>query len=248
MPSHKILRPSGTLPHPNILGGFLGAAIFTTSFLFIERAGKQKIFIAAALLIQIFAVFLTYSRAALFGLLGGSVLYFILLLKWKTPKKTVIHLALVIAFACATSTAALYEQIKERGGILNQNEYVAKASNIPRLQYQKLALSMAKKRPLTGHGWGQFLTELEPIEKETSTIPLQRVHNIYLLILAEVGIPGLLAFGAFLISLLYWAVKGKGNLIQATLLTVFAYFLWIGVVDYYWLTTQQGRLLFLLIL
>ena len=70
----------------------------------------------------------------------------------------------------------------------------------------------------------------------------QPVHNIYLLIAAETGLLGLMAFLFFL----YLLIKKKPRLTIFCLLLVS--FLIIGLFDHFFWTLQQGQMVFWLIL
>ncbi len=238
--SVALIRPSGTFPHPNILGGFLGMTLFASAYLFAsEKLSKRKAFIAGGIALQVFSLFLTFSRGALFGLIGGA-LFLLILLTLHSYKKIALQLFLVILASGVLSTALLHEQLAHRGGVFTYNKLVKESDNA-RLYFQNLALSIAKQRPLLGAGYGQFLLEVEP-KNETGHV--QKVHNIYLLILSETGILGLLAFGGFCLTLLFTAWKRGIDLRRAVLLTIFVYFLWIGCVDHYLITTQHGAIMF----
>jgi len=243
-PSQYILRPAGTLPHPNVLGGFLGMTIFASSYLFLscKEAWKRGI-LGFSICLQIFTLGLTFSRAAIFGLGGSFALFFLLLWRIKGLRKRALILMVPFLVSGFLGGVILKDQFIQRGGIVHSN-IQSKKSDRPRLYYQKIALEMTKKRPLFGQGWNQFLIDLEPQQPENFF--MQKVHNIYLLILAETGVFGFLAFFSFLGSLLYWTWKKGCDLITATMGCLFAFFLWVGLVDHYWISTPHGRLIFFL--
>lgn len=239
--SRHILRPFGTFPHPNVLGAFLGMAFFATSFLYLKT---KKRWLAPLLSLQLFTIALTYSRAAIFGVVGAFCgflfLLWIIRAEWK-------KLLLPFLVGALFSAVVLKEQYVHRGGVVTESAS-AHVSDSGRVAYAKMALSMARERPLLGHGFGQYLSEVEPHVPEIFPLPIQRVHNLFLLLLAEVGVFGLAAFLAFLGSLLYRTLKRGINLERASLLAMLALILFSGCVDYFWLELQHGRLMLFVIL
>lgn len=103
-----------------------------------------------------------------------------------------------------------------------------------RWQLTNVALQQFLKSPLVGTGLGT-----SPLYQWDSSLnyalSFQPIHNIYLLVLSETG---LLGFGLFLF-LIFKSLK-KSKLILPIL--------FIGLFDHYFLTLQQGQLLFALVL
>lgn len=106
-------------------------------------------------------------------------------------------------------------------------------SVVVRQELNTAAVKIWQQSPIVGVGLGNFLVKLPEFLPKKSVYFLQPVHNIYLLILAETGIIGLLFF--------FWIIqKGLGvsiNTIPIILLLL------LGLVDHYPLTLQQGQLL-----
>ena len=112
----------------------------------------------------------------------------------------------------------------------------------------KNTLIMIKDHPLFGVGLNNFIPSLSLIQKPlSSTLYLQPVHNIFLLITAEIGIIGLVFFLWFLFKTYNHLIYFRGN-IRNTLLILLSVILILGLFDHYWLTLQQGQLLFAIIL
>lgn len=244
--STTICRAQGTFPHPNILGGFLGFSLFSTYFLFLKRQSKKMRFLfAVAICIQFFALFLTFSRASIFACCLASLLLIgMLFLKKKNliDPKAFYSLCLTIFLSLGLCISLLYPQLMNRGGIVNYNAF-AKAPDQERLYYQNLAWEMTKLHPLTGVGYSQFLTRVEDVSSGQSKHPLQTVHNIYLLISAEMGLPALIVFLIFIGSLAFRLLKAL-NVLSILLLSILSYFLLIGCCDHYLLFEVHGRVMF----
>lgn len=108
-------------------------------------------------------------------------------------------------------------------------------SVVVRQQLNIAAVKIWQSSPLFGVGLGNFLVRL-PEALPTRTIYfLQPVHNIYLLLLSEVGVVGLLFFVWFLQK----AFRRPFSIWHVAL----SILLVLGLIDHYPLTLQQGQLL-----
>ncbi len=116
------------------------------------------------------------------------------------------------------------------------------------------ALILIRTNPLVGVGLGHFIPSLSPLQEPLSLgLYLQPVHNIFLLIAAETGLIGL---GIFLLFLgLTYSTLIKNISLSPLLRFEFLIFslllsiiLILGLFDHYFLTLQQGQLLFAVIL
>lgn len=113
-----------------------------------------------------------------------------------------------------------------------------------RYELNMAAIEMFKSSPLIGVGLNNFLVNLPSFQQTKSAILyLQPVHNIFLLIVAEMGLLGLAAFVWFV-----WGTIKKLLTSKRFLLTTLLAILFLGFFDHYWLTLEQGQLLFTLIL
>lgn len=237
-----VIRASGTLPHPNVLGGFFVASILTTYALVMQGRKKEKLFFGLTLPFQIFAMSLSFSRAALFAWTLGTVIWFALML---FKRRSVQFLAFMIALSVVITSALLYEQYFYRGGVINYNQ-LAKDSDTVRIYHQKTAVQIIKENPLFGLGFSQF-TERASSYFPPDVDPYVRLtgpHNIFLFLAAETGIISLAAFLLFVFTLLWRAARAPITLETATLSSLFVAFLFISCCDFYPLLFQQGKLLF----
>ncbi len=236
-----IFRSYGTLPHPNVLGGFLVFAIFCTYALFSSLRFKGSAFLfPAVLFLQIFTLLTTYSRSAIFGWLIGSILWFFSLMQRK--KKVLPRVKLLICLTAVflgMCVVLFYPQIKVRGGLLNYSA-LAKASDGERILAQNHAWEMIKKFPLTGVGFANY----ERAVRAHFPPPFAMIHSIYFLVATELGLIALAVFLFFLAKTLYSGWQKRGDPFFASLFATFAGFVFIGGCDYYLLYFHQGRPLF----
>lgn len=235
-----VYRASGTLPHANVLGGFLMASILATYALAMQF--KRK-WLALSLPFQFFALCLSYSRAALFAWMLGTAIWFgcILLKKIKNWE----FLAWMIALSVIVSSALLYDQFRCRGGVVNYNAS-AQGSDAVRMFHQKTAFKIIKHNPVFGVGFSQFSERSHKyFPKNSEKYELQTgPHNIYLFLACETGLFSLAAFLVFVGTLLWATIKSAITIEVATLLSIFIAFLFIGCCDFYPILFQQGKLLF----
>jgi len=104
-----------------------------------------------------------------------------------------------------------------------------------RLNLAKHSLTVIKNHPLFGVGWGGFVRHLPP-----STF-MQPVHNVFLLVLAELGIVG--ASGLVFLMREYL----KNFKIRNYILLAISYLLLFTVDHYFWTTTQGIYMLWVIV-
>jgi len=106
-----------------------------------------------------------------------------------------------------------------------------------RWQLAQAALAMARHWPVFGAGLGNFLPQLARFwpRRQISSLWIQPVHNIYLFWLSQTGLAGILLAGVY--GLRRSLASGKFFRL-ACLIVVLS-----GLLDHYWLTSQQNLLL-----
>lgn len=234
-----ILRPYGTLPHPNVLGGYLTIALAMVISNFIRSASSgsnfKKIIYGVALAVGTVALVLTMSRIAI--LLWLVILGFNLL---KRKGFTFLFLLPVLIIFAVSFFFPLATRL------LNAN--IADESVVERIELAKSSLLMIKDSPIIGAGINNFLVSLPSYrEKPADIFALQPVHNIYLLIAVETGIVGLVFFLWFL-RRTFQEIEKKKPMIRNSLLIILSAILVLGFFDHYFLTLQQGRMFFAFVL
>src|SRR3990167_444237 len=242
-----LMRAPGTLPHPNILGGFLMASLIASYAAFIEWKKWRPLF---SLLIPVFffAMAVTYSRAALFAWGLGTVLWYALQFKDKGKRllfdPLIRKLTYLIIFSFMLSAALLFQQYTERGGVVNYNA-TAKGADTVRHVYCDVAYKMIARNPALGVGFTQFsIHSPDYLPPEMAKDRNTTTHNIYLFLASETGLFSLSAFLLFIGSLLLASKKAQISSYTASLIAIFVAFLFIGGCDFYLIFAQQGRLLF----
>lgn len=239
----SILRAYGTFPHPNVLGGYLVFSIFCTYGLYLTSQFKRKsLFFGTVLFWQIFALILTFSRAALFGWLLGSAAWLIAFLLNKNPKEFRRNFRTLVAIAIGgliLGMVLVFPQLKARGGVVGESTLCQQSDEV-RISAQKLSWEVIQTYPFTGVGYANYESAVRTLFHK----PFAMIHNIYLMLAGELG---LIAFLLFMTFIFYTLKKGWERRNEPLLMALFAAFigtLFIGGCDYYPLFFQQSRLLF----
>lgn len=242
-----ILRPYGTLPHPNALAGYLLLSLlFVWFFLLTAQSKILQLVAAASLLIGSTALLLTFSRVAiaLWVCFILVLLVKLLVTRLQTTKEKVLTAALLIVALSGLMVLPISHELLTR---FTQTSF-SEESFTERSELIGAALTLFHQHPLIGVGLDNFLPALAPLQQPMPFgLYLQPVHNIFLLLLTEVGVIGFFLF----LDLLFGSVQNIWQM-QSPL----KYFLWLsfcvisltGLVDHYWLTLQQGQLLLAIIL
>jgi O-antigen ligase len=247
-----LIRGYGTFPHANILGVFMiGGAISCLTTLFHVETKKYRIILAALLLINILGLFISFSRAALLGLLMASVLVFALYIYKFALNKRVFSILAIFTLSCLVSIAILRPFLFSRATLLD-------AAVSERSLYNKIGLNIIKSYPITGIGGGEIMLHMERF----SPLPLvfwqvQPIHNYYLQATAELG----LILAILLIIFFFWHIVRLGQIIikyrgghqdslllRIALFSLLGTFLLLMLFDHYFYTLQQPQLLLWLIL
>ncbi len=231
----RILRAYGTLPHPNILGGFVLVSLLGPASLFLVN--KRPIF--PALILYSFGIVLiglTFSRSAWLGLLTFIIL---LILKSKYFERK--HVFYIVAIGLLTIVLTLYSMrdvVFTR--ISNAPVETEQRSTLGRSQLNQQALEMIRQHPGTGVGIGSFILELARRAHQGASI--EPVHNIFLLAGAELGIFGLILIVVLFVSIGLSIIKTQ----TPKFILTSAMLAGVGIIsffDHYFWTLAPGRLM-----
>ncbi|MBL7154994.1 MAG: O-antigen ligase family protein [Candidatus Portnoybacteria bacterium] len=242
----KMIRPYGSLPHPNLLAVFLLLSIFCFCFLWLNKKHSfiKNCFLLIVFCLLIFTLGLTFSRLIIFTFLLASLIYFVFTF-WRVIQtsdkelfKRIISIFLLFIVFCSLFTALAWPEISSRWPISLTEQSVGL-----RTFYNQTAFSMIKEHPWLGIGLGNFVWEIREMFHLLSAWLHQPVHNVYLLIVNEVGLISLVVFLLFL-----WKLLKKINQKEQFLLLLVFSFLFIALFDHFFWTLQQGQLMFWLIL
>ncbi len=240
----NFLRAYGTLPHANILAGFLVMGLIACAYLYLTAPRRHPIMHAGsamALFTILSALVFTFSRsgwivAAIVILAIG--IYSIWNKKLRASAREYIAVVLVSLFALSL---VLGSAIVSRAGF-TKGEF----SIDHRIYYNEIGLTLVREHPL-GVGIGNEVLRaaqegLFAAKGLTQTWLWQPVHNIYILIASELGIAGLLVFLALLFIAFRRIDFSSPEAVFAGLLVVSL--LLFGFVDHFPWDLHAGRLMF----
>ncbi len=231
------VRPYGLLPHPNIAAGILlpGVLAAIGAWAARSRAWRRAGVLLAP--VGLLALLLTFSRAAWLGLaLGGLVLALAGLKPLRRPDVRRAALAgVLLCLAVAVAFALLcWPLLSAR---TQGSEPTEMRSIADRIVYTDFALRAISEHPLTGVGVGNFGWQSSAYLRETFyALRGDNVHNIYLLVWAELGTPGVLLFVLALLCGVTGgarAVRATGDPFRAALLASACGLMLIGLLDHY---------------
>lgn len=234
-----LLRAYGTFSHPNVLGGYIAVVMPLIIF---NKTKKIPIFKMITIILGLLALILTFSRSAwVAGVLGVGIWYLVSgnshLASWykihiQTIKPRMLFPVLFFVLFIASITVPQF---------LGDSESV-----VVRAQLNASAISLIRQSPFFGVGAGNFLGQLPEVLPSRMIYFLQPVHNIYLLLLSEIGFVGSIILG----WLLFTTIKDHKEKfsIQNTMIRISLFMiLLLGFTDHYAFTLQQGQLLFTLL-
>lgn len=251
--SERFLRAYGGMPHPNILGGFLVIAILLGVGAYLKAASDEKFwkyFLLVSSVINFFTLLATFSRSALLALFFGLFLLFIYYLYNKRLFQIKNILFLITTFSLI-SFLFFYSFSNLLASRLDASSRLEKKSIDERLVYIREAQKIIAHQPLLGTGIGNYTeTVLKNKNAPTEIWRIQPVHNIYLLIFAELGIVG---FSLFLFIVLFVICDllnsfVKENTNRVIFATITLSLLILSFFDHWLWTTHSGIIIFWLLL
>jgi O-antigen ligase len=242
-----VLRPYGTFSHPNVLAGYLLISMIIIWSFFASKMNRWfKILSISSLLLSSIALLLTFSRISilLWILLLLVVLWQVLSRSFNSlyAKFAFISLAFLVLFSIGATP--LGQEVFTR---FTQSSF-SDESVTERTELLSTAFTMIRQHPIFGVGLYNFIPAMAPLQKPLPLgLYLQPVHNIFVLVAAETGLVGLGLFMWLLIATIQRITSSELRIKSAYYVLILIILL-TGTFDHYWLTLQQGQLLFALVL
>jgi len=186
--SSGILRVTSTFNDPNALGTYMAfAAIITLGLLAVDRLRPWRPALVLALLLQGSSLILSFSRGAIAALIGALILYFF----WQRGIRGRIAqlggagVVLVVA-SMGGLLGIVIERFRAGQGI---------AIDLSRLAIYREGLDLMWRSPVFGYG----PDDVPYVLGEAFGAPVWP-HNLYIEVALGVGLLGLLAMSAYVIS------------------------------------------------
>jgi hypothetical protein len=223
----KFLRAYSTLPHPNSLAGFLVVGTLFLSGIYFKNIKSKK---SLGIVIILICLILTFSLSAFVAILICTGLY--LLIRKKMFIKNHIPLIVLLFLLVSLLLPAISKDLLASG--ISFSDTIG----------QRLELALVSGKIISGRFWiGTGLNTFIIQEAKTTMVNsplwlLQPVHNIYLLVMSEVGIAGTIILYFFLTKILKEAFNRRIGIFLAVI-----FILTSGLFDHYWFTLQQNMLL-----
>lgn len=225
----EYMRAYSIFSHPNSLAGFLGAVMI---FILLSGRLKKNIFNFIGVLLILICFVLTFSVSTYLGVFFTFSYY--LFSKNKKSFKWIVFVSCLFFVVGSLILPLVSPWVIKTFPLIGQNIY-------QRLDLAFIAGQVINQNFLIGEGLGTFISNI-PTYKGIFSYSwlLQPVHNIFLLVFAETGIVGLLAFCYLIFKVLFNQLKRE----KIYFLLPFMLILFTGLFDHYTLTLQQNMLLF----
>lgn len=215
-----LLRGYGTFAHPNILGAFLDIGLLGA----ILHPQKSKTVQRVLLTILVLGLLVSFSRTAFLGVAAASL---------ALPLKKAHRYGLAAAFL-----ALLMGVFLMKGGLWQDISFQERWTGVQQ------AVALIREHPL-GVGWRQGTLLLDTVA-ETPLMPwdYQPVHNVFLLVLLELGPLGLILCCGFFIHVCQKLARKKSALLVFPIV-----FFCTSFFDHYWVSSDAAlTLLWLVVL
>lgn len=229
------LRAYGTLPHPNILGGFILVFLAAPVTFFLIQP-KRKVITLILFGVAIVLIALTFSRSAWVGF--GTFALTILFHFRHFERKRLIALGLMSMLCLFILVIPFRQLFFTRVG--DERAQTEQVSTYTRLWLIERTWEIIQEHPLLGIGVGNYSLTLS--QHVADFYDIEPVHNTPLLIVSELGIGGAVlliglaaALGRKVTASRYpVAIILSGTLVALLVISFFDHYLW---------TLSPGRLL-----
>lgn len=259
--SGRWLRAYGGLPHPNILGGYLAIAVMFLGTLALwgrkqanppkfcgTKLGRAKADMAIlfGLLVISAGLFFTFSRGAWIALAAGGIIFI-----WNAFLKngderfhTLIRFGLPVALLWLVLGLAFVPLLQSRFGSLVPFESVKnrleERSQSERIDEYAEAAALLPSYFISGTGIGAYSQRLSERTPGLPGYAYQPVHNAYLLLGMELGLPALFLFATMLLIFISGIKESNRWAIYPPFITL----LTLGFFDHYLWSLESGVMLF----
>lgn len=232
---NRLLRAYGTFPHPNVLGGYVAFGILALAWLSgnVRSRGQLAGALIASLILGA-TLIVTFSRSAWLGLFI-ALLFLVAFMLWqrRLPPRRAIPIMAVGLASIFSTLIVFHSQVFSRFDPTQRLEVISIEERAS--QYQTFG-DVFLSSPVMGVGPSAYTFILERLDPGHPVWSYQPIHNVYLLILAELGLIGILVLGYALFVINPFAnasVKDVGTLFADALaillftIGLFDHYLWI---------------------
>lgn len=224
----RILRPYAFFPHPNVLGAIAGLGLFVYGYRLVVLSSFRNIDgVALGGLLLVFI--LAFSRNAWIAFLVSTMYVYgfngEIWNKYLRKRRYVLFLVL-LAFMLGMYGSELFQfshpAVRER------------------ILFYKQAFQMLQSHLWFGIGFGRYISLLMVEIPRTYPFLVQPVHNIFVLVLVEIGILGTILVGGFFRTLMSRLSLGTKEIDQRFVIGLWCYIGLTALFDHYWYTLPVG--------
>ena len=220
--AERFLRAYGTQVSPNILGGILVIAFFAILLLYLKSDQRyQKLFSLASLVLIIVGIVLSFSRASWLALAIGIVSYFVIghfhkSLNLRRALEFFSAFLLVLVLCVMVFWQPIITRIKS-------DDRLEVKSTVQRLTYENEASILIQKYQPLGVGINNYTVGIyKDIDSSFDSWAYQPVHNVWLLITAELGWLGIVAAACILSFFVIMISRRSFVIINNQFFTIFS--------------------------
>ncbi len=192
----------GRRPFGSAFYGSLGVGAI--SFLVHAPGFRQRVASFMLALLGFLALATTFYRGFWIGTFFACVVLLFLVGRQKGTRLLGIGLVSVIVAGgvILLATGSVGGHVIDALGtrILSSGKAMGDISIANRIDESKTVLGLVKSSPLVGYGYGAWFRHFNIIYRTTEVV--QYIHNTYVFLLFKVGVFGLIAFGAYYLSVL----------------------------------------------
>lgn len=232
------VRAYGTMPHPNVLSAFLILGLIIGLFYVSHETNRFKWLVSCGNVLLILGLAYTFSRsgwlAAIVGILSWLV-YNLVTHKTKWLKYAIFILIVSCGTLFLRNSNLLVFRAEDTTNITQAIGY--------RQSFNQRALTIVSENNiLTGLGVNQYIPATV---KRFHVKPwqYQPPHNVFLYILVELGIIGILIYALLIRYIIRFTWNNWRNPEYFGLITILICFFVISLFDHYLITLQQGQLM-----
>jgi len=189
--------------------------------LMIIKKSKLNLIIGVIIAVLMFALIFSYSRAAWLSLLGGFLIWLIILLRIKFRYVLLATVVLVGMFFTYSTIIMTRMESNKQDSSTNFNEHIQSmtnistdASNLERINRWASAIRMFSVKPVFGFGPGTYMFQYAPFQKASEKTIIStnygdggNAHSEYLGPLSESGLFGMISFLLIVITTIYTGLK-----------------------------------------
>jgi O-antigen ligase len=218
------LRPYATFPHPNVLAGFL-TCLVPLVFYAKNYTKYSRLLFVPTLILFLATIFITFSQSAW---VLATITTFIFLLQEKGISLTKPYAVAGLFMLTIVFSVFSYQ-------------FVETESISRRIALNTDAISLFQTSPIVGVGLNNFIVANQENKTINSYQDLQPAHSIYLLLLSETGIVGVV----MVLTIVFLVLKkAKINNDSVYVIWSLGILLIFGVLDHYPFTIHQTLLFF----